>query len=78
MSWHYFASLVETCPVLGLPDPVLLQHLFVGLLEDSAMRLDALSGGAFVFLKPDKERKFWEISKISIPYLPQVARQPNR
>jgi hypothetical protein len=24
MTWHRFASLVETCPALGLPDPVLL------------------------------------------------------
>jgi hypothetical protein len=52
MEWHRFAYLVETCPVLGLPDPVLLQHFWVGLLKDSAMRLDALSGGAFVFLEP--------------------------
>jgi hypothetical protein len=49
ITWHRFASLVETCPALGLPDPVLLQYFWVGLLEDSAMRLDALSGGAFVF-----------------------------
>jgi hypothetical protein len=41
------------CPILGLPNLVLLQHFWVGLLKDSAMRLDDLSGGFFVFLKPE-------------------------
>jgi hypothetical protein len=57
MAWHRFASLVETCPVLGLPNLVLLQHFWVGLLEDSAMRLDALSGGTFVFLEPERGKE---------------------
>jgi hypothetical protein len=39
MAWNHFASLVETCPVVSLPNLVLLQHFWVGLLEGSAMNM---------------------------------------
>jgi hypothetical protein len=48
------------CPILGLPNLVLLQHFWVGLLKDSAMRLDDLSGGFFVFLKPERGKEILE------------------
>ena len=68
MEWHHFASSVETCLVLGLPDPVLLQHFWFGLLKDSAMRLDALSGGSFVFLEPEQGKEILgEIRDFSSP-----------
>ena len=54
MAWHRFASLVEACLVIGLPDPVLLQHFRFGLRRDCGMMLDAISGGAFVFLEPEQ------------------------
>jgi hypothetical protein len=60
MTWHRFASLVKMCPILGLPNLVLLQHFWVGLLKDSAMRLDDLSGGFFVFLKPERGKEILE------------------
>jgi hypothetical protein len=47
-----FASMTESYLVLDLPDLVLLQFRF-GLLRDSDMTLDAMSGGAFVFLEPE-------------------------
>ena len=54
MAWHHFASVVEACPVLGLPDLVLLQHFWFGLRRDCGMRLDAVSGGTFVLLEPEQ------------------------
>ena len=48
MAWNRFASAVEDCPVLYIPDWMLLQHFWFGLRKDDAMRLNALSGGSFV------------------------------
>jgi hypothetical protein len=53
MAWHFFASITESCPVLDLPDLVLLQHFWLSLLKDSDMMFDAISGGVFVFLEPE-------------------------
>ena len=50
MAWHRFASAVEECLVLYIPDWMLLQHFWFGLRKDDAMRLNALSGGSFVHL----------------------------
>jgi hypothetical protein len=50
MAWDRFASMTESCPVLDLPVLVLLQHFWFGLLRDSGMTLDAMLGGAFIFL----------------------------
>jgi hypothetical protein len=51
MAWHRFASMTDSCQIVDLPDLVLLQHFRFGLLRDSGMTLDAMSGGAFVFLE---------------------------
>jgi hypothetical protein len=52
MAWHRFASVAEYCPILNLPDPMLLQHFRLGLLEGSGMKLDVISGRSFVLLEP--------------------------
>jgi hypothetical protein len=57
MAWHHFASMAESCPVLDLLDLVLLQHFRLRLLKDSGMMLDAISGGAFVFLEPERGKE---------------------
>jgi hypothetical protein len=47
IAWDGFASMNESCPALNLPDLVLLQHFQFGLLRDSGMALDAMSGVAW-------------------------------
>jgi hypothetical protein len=68
MAWHRFASMAEPCPVLDLPNPVLLQHFRLGLLEDSGMILDAISGGALVLLEPERGKEILgELQDFSSP-----------
>jgi hypothetical protein len=66
MAWHHFVSMTESCPILDLPEWVLLQHFRLGLLRDSGMTLDAMSRGAFVFLEPEQGKeileKLWDFS----------------
>jgi hypothetical protein len=60
MAWNHFASLVETCPVVGLPDPVLLQHFWVGLLEGSAMNMMPSREAPLCSLIQNKEKEILE------------------
>ena len=49
-SWDRFNELIFTGPDLAIQDPVLLQHFYMGLSEDSAQSLDQASRGAFLCL----------------------------
>ena len=48
MAWNGFASAVEDCPILHIPDWMLVQHFWSGLRKGDAMWLNALSEGSFV------------------------------
>ena len=85
MAWNHFASWVETCPVLNIPEPVLLEHFRFGLCRDSAMTLDALSEGSFVLLSPGKGkellediREFHSLSDLCVETLPREEVEPPR
>ena len=46
-SWIRFCSLTDSGPELLLPEPVLLQHFYSGLSNDTALYLDTAAGGSF-------------------------------
>jgi hypothetical protein len=62
-SWDRFNELVDIGPDLSIPDPILLQHFYVGLSKDSRESLDLSSGGAFLHLPISEARAM--IEKIS-------------
>ena len=44
-SWDHFNGLIITSPDLAIQDPVLLQHFYMGLSNDSRESIDAASRG---------------------------------
>ena len=85
MAWNHFASWVKTCPVLGIPEPVLLQHFQFGLCKCSAMTLHARSGGSFVLLSPEKGKEhledmqeFCSLSDLCVKTPPKEEVEPPR
>jgi len=66
-----FNELITFGPDLGFPDPLLLQHFFLGLAKDSKESLDLASGGAFLHLhiikaRPMLEKVVQSYSKLSL------------
>jgi hypothetical protein len=55
-SWDYFNELIVTGLDLAIPDPMLLQHFYVGLSKDSRKSLDLASRGAFLHQSPSEAR----------------------
>ena len=55
-SWDRFNDLIITGPDLAIPDPMLLQHFYMGLSKDSMEPLDAASRGAFLHLPANEAR----------------------
>jgi hypothetical protein len=62
-SWVRFNKLVITGPNLAIPDPILLQHFFMGLSKDSREPLNVASRGAFLHLSTSEARAI--LNKIS-------------
>ena len=78
MEWNRFASAVEDCPVLYIPDWMLLQHFWFGLHKDDAMRLNDLSGGSFVHLDAVEGKEIVDnLRDFSSPCVP-VNEAPTR
>ena len=55
-SWDHFNDLIINGPGLAIPDPMLLQHFYMGLSKDSSESLDAASRGAFLHLSTSEAR----------------------
>ena len=49
-AWACFMDVYSSGPDLAIPNPMLLQHFYMGLSEKSAQLLDIASGGAFLHL----------------------------
>jgi hypothetical protein len=68
-SWECFNELILTGPDLGIPEPILLQHFYMGLGKESRESLDLSSGGAFLHLPTSEARakleKFSETTRLS-------------
>ena len=47
-AWSRFSLLTQSGPDLSIPEPMLLEHFFVGLDKESALHLDATAGGSFL------------------------------
>jgi hypothetical protein len=49
-TWAHLIDLYSFGPDLGIPSPILLQHFYLGLSEESTQFLDIALGGAFIHL----------------------------
>jgi hypothetical protein len=49
-SWDHFNDLIITGLGLAIPDPILLQHFYLGLSKDNAQDLNAAPIGSFLSL----------------------------
>ena len=54
--WDHFNSLVTTGLDLAIPDPMLLQHFYMGLSKHSMQSLDIASKGAFLCFSVSEAR----------------------
>ena len=55
-------------PDLGIPSPILLQHFYLGLSEESTQLLDIISGGAFLHLSDSEGRAILDTILQNSPY----------
>ena len=53
-------DLYSSGPDLAIPEPILLQHFYLGLSEKSAQFLDIASGGGFLHLPISEGRAILE------------------
>jgi len=57
-AWYRFLSLIESGPVLSIPESLLLRNFYEGLDKYSAFHLDVVSGGSFSRMTLAEGRKF--------------------
>ncbi|KAL0415878.1 UNVERIFIED_CONTAM: hypothetical protein Slati_3419700 [Sesamum latifolium] len=55
--WGRFKQLVESCPHHQIPDHLLIQYFYEGLVEENRSLVDAASGGALYDKTPIEARK---------------------
>jgi len=55
-AWAHFTKLLASCLELGIQEPVLLQHFYLGLNFESTKFLDCSSRGSFAHLTPGEGR----------------------
>jgi hypothetical protein len=51
-----FNTLINTGPNLAIPDPILLQHFYMGLNRKTSKLLSTSLGGSFLHVSADKGR----------------------
>jgi hypothetical protein len=51
-TWVCFNDLIFSGPDLTIPDPILLQHVYLGLNKETTHYLDIALGGSFLHLSP--------------------------
>ena len=61
-------DLYSSSPDLGIPSPILLQHFYLGLSEESTQFLDIASGGAFLHLSDSEGRAILDTILENSPY----------
>jgi hypothetical protein len=49
-TWELFNTLVDSGPNLTLAEPILLQHIFVGLNKKTIKHLNSSVGGSFMHI----------------------------
>ena len=76
-------DLYSSGPDLALPEPILLQHFYLGLSEKSTQFLDIASGGALLHLPISEGRAILDTILENTPYTdvhnysPDVRYNPN-
>ena len=61
-------DLYSSSPDLGIPSPILLQHFYLGLSEESTQFLDITLGGAFLHLSDGEGRVILDTILENSPY----------
>ena len=51
-AWARFNDIISLGPDLTIPDPILLQHVYLGLSKETTHYLDIALGGSFLHLSP--------------------------
>jgi len=51
-AWAHFNDIICSGPNLTIPDPILLQHVYLGLSKETAHYLDIALGGSFLHWSP--------------------------
>ena len=67
-SWAHLIDLYSSGPDLAIPEPILLQHFYLGLSEKSTQFLDIASGGAFLHLPISEGRAILDTILENSPY----------
>jgi hypothetical protein len=53
-AWKRFDSIVNSGPSLALPEPMLLQHFFLGLNRKTKKYLNLAAGGPFMHITAER------------------------
>jgi hypothetical protein len=61
--------LCKLCPVLSIPEHVLLQHFWFGLSKDAGLQLDALSKGSFLLKNPTERKEILDHIQETTPLI---------
>ena len=56
MAWKCFNTLINTVPNLVIQDPILLQHIYMGLDRKTLKLLNTASGGSFLHVSTNTGR----------------------
>ena len=67
-AWARLMDLYSSGPDLSIPSPILLQHFYLGLSEESTQFLDIASGGAFLHLSDSEGRAILDTILENSPY----------
>ena len=71
LPWSSFLSLIDLSssgPDLSIPNPMLLQHFYLGLSEKSTHFIDIALGGAFLYLSISEVRDILDMILENTPY----------
>ena len=76
-AWYIFLSLIESGPVLSIPESLFLRNFYEGLNKYSAFYLDVVSGGSFPLMTLAKGREFLYdiIDSKAFTIMPELLRE---
>jgi hypothetical protein len=67
-AWERFDNLVHSVLALSVPDPILLQHFYMGLERKTSEYLNLASQGSFLHISAAKGRELLNISQATPTY----------
>jgi hypothetical protein len=78
ISWDHFNDLINIGPDLAILDPILLQHFYIGLSEESRVSLHAASRGAFLHLSISEVRSMLKNISETTPFTSSHNKLPEK